>query len=105
MTQQLLRSALKEALDKKQKGLIIWDSQIAFDNNSSTKKCLFMENQNDIVEIGDSNCFYSINFCISIPVNRLSEETFFNYVLNFCKEKHYTGPIMLFPSKKLVESC
>lgn len=105
MTEQLLRSALKEALDKKQIGLIIWASQAAFDNNSSTKKCLYTENQKDISEIGDANCFYSINFCISVPVNRLSEDTFFNYVLNFCKEKHYPGPIMLVPSNKLVKSC
>ena len=105
MTEQLLRNAIKEAVEKEQVGLVIWAGQKAFDNNSSCKKSLFSEKQNDIVETGDGNCFYTITFCMSVPVDRLSEEEFFNNVLDFCKKKHYVGPIMLVPSNELVKSC
>ena len=104
MTEQLLRNAIKEALEKEQMGLVIWAGEKAFDNNSSTKRCLYIENQKDIVETGESNCFYSINFCMSVPVDRFSEEEYFYKVLDFCKKKLYIGPIMLVPSNELVKS-
>ena len=104
MTEELLRNAIKEAVEKEQVGLVIWAGQKAFDNNSSTRKCLYIENQTDIVETGDSNCFYSINFCMSVPVDRLLDDEYFYKVLDFCNKKLYIGPVMLVPSNELVKS-
>lgn len=110
MTKNLLRSALKEAQEKEQIGLLIWPNWRLYEDFSSHiipgeesyDFALSQVNKCEEATIGFEWNGLKIPGIIAVSVEKMaSSDEFFNTVLDNCKTNHLTGPIVLIPSNEI----
>ena len=112
MTEQLLRTAVKEAQEKEQIGLLFWANwtvwdDLAFDmkqGNEHYEIALSQISKGEEITIQTEWNGLSMPGIIAVSTQKLSSsDKFFTYVLSSCKEGHYEGPITLIPSNKVID--
>ena len=114
MTEKLLRDTLKEALEKKQSGLLIWSNWSVWDDwvftlqpgNENYNFALLQISKKEEATISVEWNGLSMPGLIAISVEKLnSSDEFFNHILKTCEKGLYGGPITLVPLNKLAETC
>lgn len=110
MTEIELRAVLKEAEEKSQTGLFIWQSWSVWDDFGVEMK---PGNENYDFAISQISKEKEANFkikwygfsmpgFIAISINKLkTSDEFFKLVLETCKKGSYTGPVTLIPLNEI----